>query len=275
MRGEGPVQTYDHEFYSPFDGLVLFKAEEQGGKWNLYLQASNEGLDQEQEVILCKALKDSQDYYLSHGILSWDHKHKVLHDPGFIIGEPSEVAFSAKNETLVKGWLYQKNDIARKLWKNLESAATKLGSSVGGGILSKAEGTINKVIWDEVAVTNKPVNDGTMGKVQLIPFAEFAKALMAGAGVDSSTFSGGRALTGENLDSVMKDATVGQTDKGKHTKIAYEEQRRYFDSLLGHIKKGSITSMNDVISYTLDQGYEDSVAASLIEFVAKKIPKLR
>jgi len=270
-RGELPVQTYDNEFYSPFEGLVLFKAEEQGGKWNIYLQASNEGLDLDQEVILCKALKESQDYFLSHGVLSWDHKHKILHDPKYIIGEPSEVQFSDKNETLVKGWLYQKNDIAINLWKNIQSKAQKLGASVGGGILTKAKSQISRVIWDETAITHKPVNDGTMGKVQLIPFAEFAKALMAGAGVDAASYSGGRALTGEHLDETVVDATFGQTDVKK---ISYEEQRRYFDSLLGNIKKGSITSMNDVINYTLDQGYDDSVAAALIDFVAKKIPRL-
>ena len=71
----------------------------------------------------------------------------------------------------------------------------------------------------------------------------------------------------------MKDLTFGQMDVTQ--KVSYEEGRRYFDGLLGQVMKGSITSMNDVTNYTLDQGYDDSVAASLIDFVARKIPKLR
>jgi hypothetical protein len=263
----------DEEFYSPFSGSVLIKAEEHGGKWILYLQASNEGLDQESEVILSKALQEAKDYYLSHGVLSWDHKHKLLHDPGFIVGEPLDVQFSKSNETLVKGWLYQKNPIAKKLWANIESGAQKLGASVGGGILAKSKNQIAKVVWDETAITHKPVNDGTLGHVQIMPFSEFAKALMAGGGVDAASYSGGRALSPENMDGTMVDQTFGQTDVAPN--VTYEEGRRYFDGLMIAIKQGQIVSMNDVISYTRDQGYSDDVAATLIEFVARKIPVLR
>lgn len=263
----------DEEFYSPFSGSVLIKAEEHGGKWVVYLQASNEGLDQDSEVILSKALKEASDYFLSHGVLSYDHKHKILHDPGFIIGEPDEVQFSKSNETLVKGWLYQKNPIAKKLWANIESGAKKLGASVGGGILSKSKGKIERVIWDETAITHKPVNDGTLGHVQLIPFTEFAKALMAGAGVDASGYSGGRALTSENINNELTDGTYGQTDVGPT--VDYEEGRRFFDNLLIHIKQDKIKTMNDVVNYVRSQGYTDSVASVLIDFVARKIPTLR
>jgi len=262
----------DREFYSPFNGSVLVKAEEHGGKWIIYLQASNEGLDQDSEVILSKALQEAKDYYLSHGVLSWDHKHKILHDPGFIVGEPTDVEFSKTNETLVKGWLYQKNPIARKLWSNIESGATKLGASVGGGILSKSKGKIDRVIWDETAITHKPVNDGTLGHVQVIPFTEFAKALMAGSGVDAASYSGGRAMTGEHIDSTTVDGTFAQTDVTPE--VTYEEGRRYFDDLLLNIKNGNIVSMNDVMSYTLSQGYTEGVASVLID-LARKIPQLR
>lgn len=275
------IDNIENQFYSPFTGQVLIKAEEQGGKWVVYLQASNEGLDQESEVILHKALHDARDYYLSHGILSWDHKHKVTHLPKFIIGEPEDVAFTGDKTTLVKGFLYKENEVAQQVWKNIRSGATKLGASVGGGILKKGDsddpkvnGIIGRVIWDETAITHKPVNDGTLGHVQLIPFPEFVKALTAGAGVDAAQYTGGRALTGENLDNELKDLTFGQTDV-KTIKMPYEETRRYFDGVVSGIFKGSIKSMNDVVDYTLDQGYSDGVAGSLIDFVAQKIPKLK
>lgn len=265
--------NYQEEFYSPFEGLVLLKAEEEQGQWIVYLQASNEGLDQEQEQIMSKALNEAKDYYLSHGVLSWDHKHKMLHDPQYIVGEPLDVAFTDKNETLVKGWLYQKNEIAQRLWNNIQSGAKKLGASVGGGILKKSgEGKIERVIWDETAITHKPVNDMTLGHVQLIPFEAFAKALMAGAGVDAANFTGGRALSPESVDENLVDQTFGQTDVPN---VPYAESRRYFDGLMAKMVKGQVSSMNDVVSYTLDQGYDDSVAASLIDFVSTKVKRLR
>jgi hypothetical protein len=271
----------DNPFYSPFSGQVLIKAEEQGGKWVVYLEASNEGLDQEQEVILQKALENAKDYYLGHGVLSWDHKHKQTGLPKFIIGEPDDVQFNDDGKTLVKGWLYQKNDVSKDVWNNIQSGAQILGASVGGGILKKSnptnapmvKGVIQGVLWDEVALTHKPVNDATLGNVQLIPFKEFAKALMAGSGVNAANYSGGRALTGENLEETVTDLTFGQTDANQV--VSYEEGRRFFDGLMASMTKGKVTSMNDVISYTLDQGYQDGVAASLIDFVARKIPKLR
>ncbi len=280
---EGYMAEYGEKdtFYSPFCGSVLVKAEEENDQWIVYLEASNEGIDQDAEIIMAKALREARDYYLKHGVLSWDHKHKILHDPGFIVGEPLDVAIDNNNKTLVKGWLYKKNPIAQRLWNNIQSGAQKLGASIGGGIIQKSKGkegsgvsnVIERVIWDETAITHKPVNDDTLGHVQLIPFEAFAKALMAGAGVDASSYSGGRALTGENLDRTLIDETFGQIDTIQN--LSYEESRRFFDQLWVQINQGKITSMNDVISYTLDQGYDTSVAGALIQFIAKKLPQLR
>lgn len=271
------IVNYDEPFYSPFNGSVLIKAEEHNGEWDIYLQASNEGLDQEQEYILMKALQDQKDYYLTHGVISWDHKHKALHDPLYIIGEPKDVAFSNKNETLVKGVLYQKNELAKHLWDNIQSDAKMLGSSVGGGILRKSkDGGITKVIWDDTAITHKPVNDKTLGNVQVIAFKEFAKALMAGAGVDASMFTGGRALSSENLDKELRDATFAQSDTTKITlPMSYEASKKYFEDLFIRIKDGKITCMKEVIQYTLDRGFDDSATVNLLKFVMKKIPEFK
>jgi hypothetical protein len=281
-------------FMSPFQGQILIKGQDEGGKWNVYLEASNEGLDQDQEVILQKALNEAAPYYLSHGVLSWDHKHKHTGNPEFIIGEPLDVAFRKDGRTLVKGFLYKENEIAKSVWKNIISGA-RLGASIGGGILKKSAergaGLISRIIWNETAITHKPVNDGTLGNVSLVPFEEFAKALLtmeapgevqdtddfwkaltAGSGVNAANYSGGRALSGESLDNEVADLTFGSRDVPE---VPYEEGRRYFDGLLAGLSKGKIASLNDVVSYTQDQGYSDSVAATLIDFVARKIPKLR
>ncbi len=260
MRQLGTVKD---PFYAPFGGQILIKGKEEDGKWIVYLQASNESKDREEEVVVCKALKEAAKDFLSYGVLSWDHKHKMTHDPEFIIGEPLDVQFTEANETLVKGFLYQKNEKAKHLWNNIQSGAQRLGASVGGGVLEKSDEAIERLIWDEVAITYKPVNDKTLGNVQLIPFNEFVKALTAGSGVNAAEYTGGRALTGESL----------QGDEKKD--VPYEEMRKMWDSLLGEVNKGRLVSMNDVHDYILDQGYSDGVTAALIKFISRKLPGLK
>jgi hypothetical protein len=70
------IEQLQNPFYSPLRGNVLIKGVEEDGQWIVYLQASNEMSDQDGEVVEMKALQKAADYYLSHGVLSWDHKHK-------------------------------------------------------------------------------------------------------------------------------------------------------------------------------------------------------
>lgn len=255
------ARTLDHltnPFYSPFSGTVLIKGVEDNGQWIVYLQASNEFEDQDGETMDMRALEKAANYYLTHGVLSWDHKHKQTHDPGFIIGEPLDVKFNNAKETLVKGFLYKFNDIAKNVWKNIKSGAEKLGASVGGGILQKASSAIKEVIWDETAITHKPVNDLTFGNVQMVPFTEFAKALTAGGGVDAGSFTGGRALTPESL-------------QGTPNKEMAEDIRRMIGSLLKSLRSGKVQSYNDLVDFVYDHGYEGNNAVTLITYLARKM----
>lgn len=274
MRQE--IERVEYPFYAPFNEVLLIKGVEEDGRWIVYLEASNELKDQDGEVVDQAALKKAADYYLSHGIISWDHKHKQTNDPEFIIGEPLDVQFTDEGKTLVKGWLYQQNEKAKKVWNNIRSKAKRLGASVGGGILAKAEDHIRKVIWDEVAITHKPINDGTLGNVQLIPFEafakalsfsegntsldEFVKALTAGSGVDASQFTGGRALTPESLQ--------GSTVKYV---VKKDELDELFKSLMVEMIKGTVRNYNDLTNYVLDRGYSDGVARRIISHVAQNM----
>lgn len=274
MRQE--IERVEYPFYAPFNEVLLIKGVEEDGRWIVYLEASNELKDQDGEVVDQAALKKAADYYLSHGIISWDHKHKQTNDPEFIIGEPLDVQFTDEGKTLVKGWLYQQNEKAKKVWNNIRSKAKRLGASVGGGILAKAEDHIRKVIWDEVAITHKPINDGTLGGVQLIPFTafakalsfsegntsldEFVKALTAGSGVDASQFTGGRALTPESLQ--------GSTVKYV---VKKDELDELFKSLMVEMIKGTVRNYNDLTNYVLDRGYSDGVARRIISHVAQNM----
>lgn len=250
------------EFYSPLNH-VLIKGAEEGGKWIVYLQASNELRDQEGETVEMDALKKAADYFLSHGVLSWDHKHKATHDPGFIIGEPLAVKFTPSGETLVKGFLYKKNKIAKNLWDNIQSGAMRLGASIGGGILQKAKETIKRVIWDETALTHKPINDGTLGMVQVVPFAQFAKALTAGAGVNATLYTGGRSLTPENMQGSTVDVLPGVDQK---------ELRSMFGDLLKAIRERRVNSYNDMLNFVFDRGFYGQQAIQLVNYIAQTVP---
>jgi hypothetical protein len=269
VRGIEKTPINALEFYSPFES-VLVKAEESDGKWNVFLQASNESIDQDQEKTLMKALQDQADYYLGHGVISWDHKQKQLHDPSFIIGEPTDVAFNGNSETLVKGILYKENKKAQGLMENLMSKSSRFGASIGGYILHKAQNVIDKVFWDETAITHKPVNDETLGKVQLMSFPEFAKALMAGAGVDAGSFTGGRALAGESLQGASQESSGEE----KGLSLSDTDLRQLFNRFLAAVRRGEVRTTNDVLAFVLDEGYSSGVAADIVQFIFQKVPTL-
>jgi len=255
------MEQMTNPFYTPLES-VLIKGAEEDGKWIIYLQASNEMQDQDGEKVEASALKKAADYFLTHGVISWDHKHKVTNDPGFIIGEPLDVKFTTKGETLVKGFLYKSNDIAQKVWKNIQSGARRIGASIGGGILQKAESVIKQVVWDETALTHKPVNDATLGQVQIVPFAAFAKALTAGGGVDAAAFSGGRALSHESL-------------QGSDTSMVdMKDIRSMFSSLLQAVRDGRVSSYNDMLNFVYDRGFEGNTASRIINYIARKLPNV-
>lgn len=256
------LETIDNPFYSPFpNASIMIKAVEENDDWIIYMQASNEIRDQEGDIIEMGALKKARDYYLSHGVLSWNHMHKIKQDPKFIVGEPLEVEFTKNNETILKGKMYKKNKIAQSIWDNVQSGAKKLGASVGGGILHKsADKRVSSVIWDETAITHCPMNDGTLGNVRIVPFAEFMKALTAGGGIDAANFSGGRALTPES----MQGATVDIL--GSRSRTEWDEIFLIFAKA---VATGNITNVNEFYSFGNDLGLSRDEIEAVGETVAK------
>jgi len=247
-------ETIDTPFYVPL-GEVLVKGEEEGNDWILFLEASNEMKDQDGETVDSAALRKARDYYLGHGVVSWDHKHRIKDDPGYIIGDPIDIRFEG-TRTFAKARLYQFNDIAIKVWKNVKSRAQKLGASIGGGILHKAQSHIKQVIWDDIAVTYKPVNDGTYGKVQMVPFPVFMKAMLAGDGVDVSAFAGGRTLQPESLQ--------GTDHRSRRLEID-TLVRDILDSLI----RGRISTYNELNDFVVSRGYSEDVAKRIAEQVSR------
>ncbi len=77
----------------------------------IYLEASNESLDQQGEVVLAKALEDSAAYYLRFGNLDIDHYTQIGARAGvpnyelYEIGRPIDVSVK-DGATFVKGQIY-------------------------------------------------------------------------------------------------------------------------------------------------------------------------
>jgi len=252
----------DNPFYTGFSNVILIKAEEEGSRWVIFLEASNEREDQEEEITVMKALKDAGDYYLTHGVISWDHQHKLQKDPAFIIGEPLDIAFTSAKSTLVKAMLYKENKRAQGVMENVLSKTSRFGASIGGYILKKSveneQKFIRRVIWDDTAVTHKPVNDTTLGHVQLVPFNAFAKSLTAGSGVDASSYSGGRALTGESLQGA-------KFDSASMTKL--------FKAFLKGVRDGSLGNYQETKAWVTDQVPSESDVDSVMAFIFEKLTK--
>ncbi|RDE12128.1 MAG: hypothetical protein C4K49_10625 [Candidatus Thorarchaeota archaeon] len=252
----------DNPFYAGFASATLIKAEEEGSKWVVYLEASNEQQDQEEEITVMKALKDAANYYMTHGVISWDHQHKLQKDPAYIIGEPLDVAFTSAKSTLVKAMLYKENKRAQGVMENVLSKTSRFGASIGGYILKKAienaQKFIRRVIWDDTAITHKPVNDTTLGHVQLVPFTSFAKSLTAGGGVDASSFSGGRALIGESLQGA---------------KFGEPEMTKLFKAFLKGVKEGTLGSYQDTRAWVAETVPLGVSTDQVMNFIFAKLTK--
>jgi hypothetical protein len=232
------LENFD-PFYSPM-GQIIIKSDPNDA-YTVFLEASNEERDKSREIVFMKALQEQAEDYLKGGVISWDHLHKLEKSPKYIIGEPQDVGFK-ENRTFVKGKLYKGVEFADAVVRLLKAQSSRLGASIGGYVkkrvsLNKALSGITQVIWDETAVTYKPTNASTLGKVSLIPFGAFTKALMLGSGVDSSMFTGGRALSPESLQGANN-----------------VEVQPVINELLMRIKSGDIRSEDDFQDYLEFQG---------------------
>ena len=214
-----------------FSGFLKATPREEGGDRLIYVEASNEALDQQGEVILAKALQDSAGYYLQYGNLDMDHitqtgpRAGVPNYAAFEIGRPLEVNVQG-GTTFVKGLVYRGEGPVAAQANTFWDSITKLNPpqawypSVGGAVLAKSQEfdpatrqkrtLVNRVRWTNIGFSKTPVNQ-TVGTVSTVPIASFAKAwgaggldlgkaLETGAGTDVATLTGGGALAKQSLD---------------------------------------------------------------------------
>jgi hypothetical protein len=209
-------------------GLLKATPSSEDGERFIYLEASNEDVDHQNEIVLQKALKASSDYYLRHGNIDLSHysimgpKAGIPNHLEYEIGKPVEVRMNGK-KTFVKAQLYRGDSPqarnANMVWETLTSQQPPMRwyPSVGGAVLSKSVqfdpktqqrvAVIEEVRWNNIALDRCPVNK-TVSEINTAPIGVFAKALNgfvmaktleAGYGTDSATLTGGGAMRTQSL----------------------------------------------------------------------------
>lgn len=236
MRTDAQLLDEVPEFLS-IGNMLKAIPQTDGGRRIVYFEASNEGLDQQNEVIASKALAESADYFKRYGNIDIDH-YTLIGKPDptrgrpgipgcdlYEIGRPVDVKQDGKT-TFVKAEIYSGTGPAAERANDFWSSITEVNPpqrwypSVGGAVLAKSveldpttklrKAIVSKVRWTNIGVSKTPVNQhvGTCATIPIGAFAkswgasglDFAKALEAGYGTDSAVLSGGAALRKQSLD---------------------------------------------------------------------------
>lgn len=211
-----------------FDLMLKATPSAEGGKRFIYFEASNEGVDQQGERVLAKALAESADFFLKFGNIDIDHytilgpKLGMANAMNYEIGRPVDVSIRGE-KTFVKAELYQGNvplaEQANMVWESMTglNPPARWYPSVGGAVLAKSMqinpengdkvAVIDKVRWSNVGMSRTPVNQH-LPSATAVPIGTFAKslngfvmkALEASYSTDAASISGGGAFGTQSLD---------------------------------------------------------------------------
>jgi hypothetical protein len=212
-----------------FETLLKARPVTEGGERIIYVEASKEAKDQQDEIVLSKALKESADHFLKFGVLDIDHKSMppvarrlgIERPEEWAIGQPLDVGFTG-DMTFVKAQLYQGDTPLVRRANDVWDGMTKVNppvryyASVGGAVLEKSVevnpetnervAVISKVRWNNLALSLSPVNQH-LDSASAAPIGTFCKSLNgfvvktleAGYGTDSASLTGGAALRRQSL----------------------------------------------------------------------------
>ena len=246
------------------------------GNYLFEVEASNENLDLQNQIVLQNALMESKEEFLKGGVISYNHLHKrkdeqgnVIADDSMIIGEPVDVLFDEKTKkTIVKGKLYATNEKAKDIIKMLKAGSTRVRASVGGifpKVIKNVKTGVEKithVLWNDLALTTMPVNN-TVGYavfaksmtatqfVESLPI-EIKKSLCAGYNTDSATTTGGQALIPEDTNTKTIDATeTAQTLKANTPDADIQEA---VAGLVEMLNRGRVNGKQDAADYLVAHG---------------------
>lgn len=219
-----------------FGTLAKAQVQTDGDRRLVYFEASNQDVDHVGEIVLQKALLDTQDYFIRHGNIDLGHytimgpKAGIPNHLEYEIGRPLRVV-PRGSKTFVEGVLYQGEGPMAKnadmVWHSMtkQRPPARWYASVGGAVLSKkihrdqATGqrvaVIDRVRWNNIALDRCPANR-TVGEVSTQPLGVFAKSLggfvlakqlSAGGSASNVGLTGGAALRSESLDRGTQSTT--------------------------------------------------------------------
>jgi hypothetical protein len=244
------------------DFPVMIKASPDDDEMVIYIDASNEHLDREGEVVLQQALIASKDYFLQHGVISYDHLHKLERDPKYIIGEPMEVRFGNGGDTFAKARLYNKVPVAKTIYNLIRSDSSKVKASVGGSIEEKRGNTIIKVQWDEIALTVKPVND-SLTQATITPLNVFAKSFSKS--YDKKGVQDDRNLVDEMIPN---DRAILEMDTpGKYERPIFH--------VANAIIMGKLKSYDEIIHYLRAMDFTDFECREILTLLNNKSDRMK
>ena len=256
------------------------------GNYLFEVEASNENLDLQNQIVLQNALMESKEEFLKGGVISYNHLHKrkdekgnVIADDSMIIGEPVDVLFDEKTKkTIVKGKLYATNEKAKDIIKMLKAGSTRVRASVGGifpKVIKNVKTGVEKithVLWNDLALTTMPVNNTvgyavfakSMTSAQFVEFLpiEIKKSLYAGYNTDSATTTGGQALIPEDTNTNTIDATeTAQTLKANTPDADIQEA---IAGLVEMLNRGRVNGKQDAADYLVAHGVPKEKTGEII-----------
>lgn len=213
-----------------FETLLKATPSEESGDRFIYVEASKESLDQQGEIVLANALRESVDVFKKFGVVDIDHKsmpsiakkYGIDRPEEWVIGRPIDVRFDG-GTTFVKAQLRSGDSAlayrANSVWEGMTKIKPpdRYYASVGGSVLGREiridpktkekVAVITKTRWNNLALSLNPVNPD-LNPAGIMPIGVFAKslngfviakALEAGYGTDSAQLSGGAALRKQSL----------------------------------------------------------------------------
>lgn len=195
----------------------------EGGQRVLYMEASSEAPDLQNERILAKALEESKDYFLKFGRIDLDHAtvwkmiRETKLDPSnpYVreIGRPLDVKITRKHGDVPRVWvkcaIFKSSNPANEFckaadyfWDTLETnPPVQWYPSVAGNLLlsepeKTADGKSRRVIkslrWHSIGLSRTPVNTD-LGPVSSVPLEVFCKALSEGSDISKALAAMGSA----------------------------------------------------------------------------------
>lgn len=255
------------------------------GNYIFQVEASNENVDLQDQIVLQSALMESKDNFIKKGVISWDHQHKMRHADGTVesvpenvIGEPLDVWTDGKS-TFVKGILYKSNEKAKDIIQKLQDGSTRIRASVGGifpKIRKAANGVeqITHVLWNDLALTTSPVNN-TVGSAIFAKsftaqeFADTYKSLSAGYGTDSAAKTNGNAMIPEDMakntiDVVPEHAGIDEEE------IKKADIQNIVQDLVSEMELGNITEFEDALNFLMDNGMNENESRAIVREIINK-----